>query len=42
MQFCLVVVSYLLGVNTKYRDSISELKFQVNAEEDLLSEMNKN
>lgn len=39
---CLVVVSYLLGVNTKYRDSISELKFQVNAEEDLLSEMNKN
>lgn len=39
---CLVAVSYLLGVNTKYRDSIRELKFQVNAEEDLLSEMNKN
>lgn len=39
---CLVAVSYLLGVNTKYRDSISKLKFQVNAEEDLLSEMNKN
>lgn len=39
---CLVAVSYLLGVNTKYRDLISELKFQVNAEEDLLSEMNKN
>ena len=39
---CLVAVSYLLGVNTKYRDSVNELKFQVNAEEDLLSKMNKN
>lgn len=40
---CLVSVTFTLGVTyTKYRDSISELKFQVNAEEDLLSEMNKN
>lgn len=39
---CLTAVSYLLGVNTKYCDSVSELKFQVNAEEDLLSKMNKN
>ena len=40
---CLVSVTFILGVTyTKYRDSISELKFQVNAEEDLLSEMNKN
>ena len=39
---CLVAVSYLLGVNTKYRDSVNELKFQVSAEEDLLSKMNKN
>lgn len=39
---CLVSVTFILGVNTKYRDSVSELKFQVNAEEDLLSKMNKN
>lgn len=39
---CLTAVSYLLGVNTKYRGSVNELKFQVNAEEDLLSKMNKN
>lgn len=39
---CLVSVTFLLGVNTKYRDTISELDFQVSAEEDLLSKMNKN
>lgn len=39
---CLVAVSYLLGVNTKYRDSVNELRFQVSAEEDLLLKMNKN
>lgn len=38
---CLTVVSYLLGINTKYHDSVSKLKFQVNAEEDLLLKMNK-
>lgn len=38
---CLTAVSYLLGANTKYRDSVNELNFEVNAEENLLSEMNK-
>lgn len=40
---CLVSVTFTLGVTyTKNRDSVNKLKFQVNAEEDLLSKMNKN
>lgn len=39
---CLVGVSYFLGINTKYRDRIDELNFQVNTEEDLLLKMNMN
>lgn len=40
---CLVSVTFILGVTiTKYHDSVNELKFQVNAEENLLSKMNKN
>lgn len=39
----LVSVTFTLAVTcTKCRDSVNKLKFQVNAEEDLLSKMNKN